>query len=42
MEQAPSLRKSVFGEEDKGMKCLFKHGISLDDVGVGVPDDPLR
>ena len=23
------------------MKCLFKHEISLDDVGVGVPDDPF-
>ena len=24
-----------------GMKCLFKHEISLDDVGVGVLDDPF-
>ncbi len=24
-----------------GMKCLFKHEISFDDVGVGVLDDPF-
>ena len=23
------------------MKCLFKHTVSFDDVGVGVLDDPF-
>ena len=33
--------KICIWEEEKGMKCLFKHEISLDDVGAGAPDDPF-